>query len=64
MDNFNKYLNGSRFTLYRDTTAKLALGTTQVKTLNHLQTTMNEHNFETKDRRRSDFVKKPEPVVT
>jgi RNase H-like domain found in reverse transcriptase len=50
MDNFNEYLNGSRFTLYRDTSAKTALGTTQVKTLNRLQTTMNEHDFETKDR--------------
>ena len=71
LDNFNEYLNGSRFTLYRDTTAETALGTTQVKTLNRLQTTMNEHDFETKDRRRSNlpsFLKKgqnlemPEPT--
>jgi hypothetical protein len=50
MDNFNKYLKGSRFTLYRDTTAETALGTTQLKTLNCLQTMMNDHDFEVKDR--------------
>jgi hypothetical protein len=55
MDNFNEYLNGSRFTLYRDTSVKTALSTTQVKTLNRLRTTMNEHDFETKDRRGSDL---------
>jgi Reverse transcriptase (RNA-dependent DNA polymerase)/RNase H-like domain found in reverse transcriptase len=51
MDN----LNGSRFTLYRDTTTETMLGTTQVKTLNCLQTTMNDHDFEIKDRRKSDL---------
>jgi hypothetical protein len=55
MDNFNEYLNGSKFTLYRDTTTKTMLGTTQVKTLNHLQTMMNDHNFEIKDRQMSDL---------
>jgi hypothetical protein len=50
MDNFNKYINGSRFTLYRDTTTETPLGTTQVKTLNRLQTTMNDHDFKTRDR--------------
>jgi hypothetical protein len=57
MDNFNEYLNGSRCTLYRDTTAETALGTTQVKTLNCLQTTMNDHDFKIKDRRKSDLPK-------
>jgi hypothetical protein len=55
MDNFNEYLKGSRFTLYRDTTAETALGTTQVKTLNRLQTTMNNHEFEIKDRQKLDL---------
>jgi hypothetical protein len=50
-----EYLNGSRFTLYRDTTTETALETTQVKTLNHLQTTMNDHDFETRDRQKSDL---------
>jgi hypothetical protein len=49
MDNFNEYLNGSKFTLYRDTNTETTLGTTQVKTLNRLQTTMNDHDFEIKD---------------
>jgi hypothetical protein len=65
MDNFNEYLNGSRFTLYRDTTT--ALGTTQVKTLNRLQTTMNDHDFETMNRRKSDlpsFLKKGQNLET
>jgi len=56
MENFNEYLNGSKFTLYRDTTTEAALGTTQMKTLNRLQTTMNDHDFEVKDRQRSDFL--------
>ncbi len=34
MDNFNEYLKGSRFTLYRDSTTETTLGTTQLKTLN------------------------------
>ncbi len=34
MDNFNEYLKGSRFTLYRDLTTEVTLGTTQIKTLN------------------------------
>ena len=45
MDNFNEYLNGSTFTLYRNTTTEKTLGTTQMKTLNRLQTTMNNHNL-------------------
>jgi hypothetical protein len=67
MDNFKEYLNGSRFTLYRDTTTKTVLGTTQVKTLNRLQTMMNEHDFETKDRRTWDlpsFLKKGQDLET
>jgi hypothetical protein len=61
MDNFNEYLNGSKFTLYQDTTTEAALGTTQMKTLNRLQTMMNDHDLEVKDRQRSDlpnFLKK------
>ncbi len=34
MDNFNEYLKGSRFTLYRDLTTETTLGITQLKTLN------------------------------
>ncbi len=55
MDNFNEYLNGSKFTLYHDTTTETTLGTTQIKTLNRLQTAMNDHDFEIKDRQRSDL---------
>jgi len=55
MDNFNEYLNGSTFTLYRDSTTKTTLGTTQMKTLNRLQTTMNDHNFKIKDIQKSDL---------
>jgi hypothetical protein len=55
MDNFNEYLNGSKFTLYKDTTTEATLGTTQLKTLNWLQTTMNDHDFEVKDRQQSDL---------
>jgi hypothetical protein len=61
MDNFNEYLNGSKFTLYKDTTTKATLGTTQLKTLNWLQATMNDHDFEVKDRQQldlPDFLKK------
>ncbi len=61
MDNFNEYLKGSRFTLYKDLTTKTTLGTTQLKTLNRLQTTMTEHDFELQDRQKSDlpdFLKK------
>jgi hypothetical protein len=43
MDNFNENMNGSKFTLYRDTTTETTLGTTQIKTLNR------------KDRQRSDL---------
>jgi hypothetical protein len=65
MDNFNEYLNGSKFTLYKDTTTKAMLGTTQLKTLNRLQTTMNEHDFEVQDRQKSDlpdFLKKKQKL--
>jgi hypothetical protein len=34
MDNFNEYLKGSKFTLYRDGATDTTLGTTQLKTLN------------------------------
>ena len=70
-DNFNEYLNGSTFTLYRDTTTEKTLGTTQMKTLNRLQTTMNDHNFKIKDIQKSDLpnslrkeqnIEKPEPT--
>jgi hypothetical protein len=50
MDNFNEYLKGSRFTLYRDLTTEATLGTTQLKTLNRLRNTMIEHDFQTRDR--------------
>jgi hypothetical protein len=55
MDNFNENMNGSKFTLYRDTTTETTLGTTQIKTLNCLQKAMNDHDFEIKDRQRSDL---------
>jgi hypothetical protein len=61
MDNFNEYLKGSRFMLYKDLTTETTLGTTQLKTLNRLRTMMTEHDFELQDRQSSDlpdFVKK------
>jgi hypothetical protein len=61
MDNFNEYLKGSKFTLYRDLTTETTLGTTQLKTLNRLRNTMIEHNFEIQDRQKADlpdFLKK------
>ncbi len=65
MDNFNEYLNGSKFTLYRDTTTEATLGTTQLKTLNRLQTMLNNHDFEVEDRQKSDvpnFLKKKQKL--
>ncbi len=61
MDNFNEYLKGSKFTLYKDLTTETMLGTTQIKTLNRLRTTMINHDFEIQDRQKSDlpnFLKK------
>jgi hypothetical protein len=61
MDNFNEYLKGSRFTLYRDSTTETTLGITQLKTLNRLRNTMIEHDFEIRDRQKvdlPDFLKK------
>ena len=61
MDNFNEYLKGSRFILYKNRIPEPTLGTTQVKTLHRLRTTMNDHNFEIKDIQKSDlpdFLKK------
>jgi RNase H-like domain found in reverse transcriptase len=55
MDNFNEYLKGSRFTLYRDLTTETTLGTTQLKTLNRLRNTMIDHDFETQDRQKADL---------
>jgi hypothetical protein len=55
MDNFNDYLKGSRFTLYRDSTTETTLGTTQWKTLNRLRNTMIEHDFEIRNRQRADL---------
>jgi hypothetical protein len=66
MDNFNEYLNGSRFTLYRDAITETTLGTTQMKTLHQLKTTMNDHEFETKDRQKAhlpDFLKKGQHIA-
>jgi len=65
MDNFNEYLNGSKFRLYKDTTDSTTLGTTQLKTLNRLQTTMNDHDFEVQDRQKlelPDFLKKKQKM--
>ncbi len=61
MDNFNEYLNGSRFILYQDPILKTTLDTTQMKTLNRLKTMMNDHEFEIENRQKSDlpdFLKK------
>jgi hypothetical protein len=61
MNNFNEYLKGSRFTLYRDLTTETTLGTAQLKTLNWLRNTMIEHNFKIQDRQKADlpdFLKK------
>ena len=49
MDNFNEYLKGSRFMLYRDLTTEATMGTTQLKTLNRLRNTMIDHDFQTMD---------------
>ncbi len=61
MDNFNEYLKGSKFTLYRDITTETMLGTTQLKTLSRLKNTMIDHDFEVQDQQKldlPDFVKK------
>jgi len=61
MDNFNEYLKGSKFILYRDITTETTLGNTQLKTLNRLKNTMLDHNFKVQDRQKSDlpdFLKK------
>jgi hypothetical protein len=55
MDNFNEYLKGSSFTLYRDVTTEATLGTTQLKTLNRLKNTMIEHDFQTRDRQKANL---------
>jgi len=55
MDNFNEYLKGSRFTLYKDLTTETTLGTTQLKTLNRLRNTMIEHDFKIQDRQKADL---------
>jgi hypothetical protein len=55
MDNFNEYLKGSKFTLYRDLTTENTLGTTQLKTLNRLRNTMIDHDFKVQDRQKSDL---------
>jgi hypothetical protein len=57
MDNFIEYLKGSRFTLYKDLTNETTLGTTQIKTLNRLRTTMIDHDIEVQDRQKSDLPK-------
>jgi hypothetical protein len=61
MDNFNEYLNSSKFILYKDALTQPSLGTTQVKTPNRLKTTMSEHEFEIRNKQESnlqDFLKK------
>ncbi|MFN9940631.1 MAG: RNase H-like domain-containing protein, partial [bacterium] len=55
MDNFNEYLKGSSFTLYRDVTTEATMGTTQMKTLNRLKNTMIEHDFQTRDRQKANL---------
>ncbi len=55
MDNFNEYLKGTRFTLYRDHTTETTLGTTQLKTLNRLRNTMIEHDFEVQEWQKADL---------
>ena len=55
MDNFNEYLKGSSFTLYRDVTTEATMGTTQLKTLNRLKNTMIEHDFQTRDRQKANL---------
>jgi hypothetical protein len=55
MDNFNEYLKGSKFTLYKDLTTETTLGTTQLKTLNRLRNTMIEHDFKIQDRQKADL---------
>jgi hypothetical protein len=55
MDNFNEYLKGSRFSLYRDLTTEATLGTTQLKTLNRLRNTMIDHEFKTLDRQKANL---------
>jgi hypothetical protein len=65
MDNFNECLKGSKFTLYKDLTTEATLGTTQLKMLNRLRTTMTEHDFEVQDRQKSDlpdFLKKKQTL--
>jgi hypothetical protein len=65
MDNFNEYLKGSKFTLYKDITTEATLGTTQLKTFNRLRTTMIDHDFEVQDRQKSDlpdFLKKKQTL--
>ncbi len=65
MDNFNEYLKGSKFTLYKDLTTEAPLGTIQLKMLNRLRTTMTEHDFEVQDRQKSDlpdFLKKTQTL--
>jgi hypothetical protein len=67
MDNFNEYLNGSKFILYKDAITETGLGTTQVKTLNQLKTTLSEHEFEIRDKQKSDlpdFLKKGQRDTT
>jgi hypothetical protein len=55
MDNFNEYLKGSKFTLYKDLATETTLGTTQLKTLNRLKNTMIDHDFEIQDRQKADL---------
>jgi hypothetical protein len=55
MDNFNEYLKGSKFTLYKDLTTETTLGNTQLKTLNRLRNTMIDHDFKIQDRQRADL---------
>jgi hypothetical protein len=55
MDNFNEYLKGSKFTLYKDPITEQNLGTTQIKMLNRLRMAMSEHHFDIKNRQKSNL---------
>jgi RNase H-like domain found in reverse transcriptase len=45
MDNFNKYLGGTKFTLYADYKPLEQMGHLHSKTFNQLQMALMEHNF-------------------
>jgi RNase H-like domain found in reverse transcriptase len=61
MDNFNEYLNRSKFTLYKDTTTEAMLGTTQLKTSYKLATNNAERSrLRSQGRTKIGFARLPE----